>query len=480
MTVAATDVERFREVIAARLGLAFDDGKLGQLGELMRRRLDELGTTAASYLQALDARELSALAAELTVPETYFFRNIAQFHALAAVVLPERIKVRGPGVRLRMLSAGCATGEEPFSLAMTACDTPDCQPRIRAVDINPAALARAATGRYSTWALRETSAEARVRWFRPDGRDFMLDDAIRASVDFETRNLAVDDAELWQPGSYDVIFCRNVLMYFTPVVAREVVERIERALAPGGYLFLGHAETLRGLSQRFHLCHTHETFYYQRRDGGPVADFVYAPPSSPEAALVVEISDSWVDTIRRASERVHALALPLDVPVAPRWDLGAALDLLRRERYSEALDTLHALPADATQDPDVLLLRAVLLVHSGQLADADQAARHLLAIDELSAGAHYLLALCCEAAGELAKAGEHDRVAIYLDPSFAMPRLHLGVMARRAGERSAAQRELGQAMLLLQREDASRVVLFGGGFHREALIALCKAELGAS
>ena len=99
-------------------------------------------------------------------------------------------------MRLRMLSAGCATGEEPFSLAMIARDTPDChQPQIRAIDINPVVLARAAAGRYSTWALRETSAEARLRWFRPDGRDFLLDDTIRASVELEAKNLAVDDAE---------------------------------------------------------------------------------------------------------------------------------------------------------------------------------------------------------------------------------------------------------------------------------------------
>jgi chemotaxis protein methyltransferase CheR len=101
----------------------------------------------------------------------------------------------------------------------------------------------------------------------------------------------------------------------------------------------------------------------------------------------------------------------------------------------------------------------------------------LLLIDELNAGAHYLLALCREHHGHRERAGEHDRVAAYLDPSFAMPRLHLGLLARRAGDRTAACRELAQALLLLRREDASRLLLFGGGFSREALMGLCESSL---
>src|SRR6185369_13742864 len=104
------------------------------------------------------------------------------------------------------------------------------------------------------------------RWFTPVGRDFVLDDRVRASVRFEARNLVRDDPHLWQPNTYDIIFFRNVLMYFTPENAQAVIGRISRALRPGGYLFLGHAETLRGLSSDFHLRHTHDTFYYQQKD----------------------------------------------------------------------------------------------------------------------------------------------------------------------------------------------------------------------
>lgn len=137
---------------------------------------------------------------------------------------------------------------------------------------------------------------------------------------------------------------------------------------------------------------------------------------------------------------------------------------------------LSSLPPGSTGDPDVLLLKAVLLTHGGDLAVAEKACRELLGLDEMSAGAHYLMALCREDAGDRRGAVDHDQRAIYLDPGFAMPRLHLGLLARRAADPSGARRELEQALVLLQREEASRLLLFGGGFSREALIALCRAE----
>ena len=118
----------------------------------------------------------------------------------------------------------------------------------------------------------------------------------------------------------------------------------------------------------------------------------------------------------------------------PKWNLTRVLDLLQLERFADALDLIRAMPPEAARDPDVLLLSAVLLAHSGQLAAAAEVASRLLAIDELNAGAHYVLAMSLEGAGNRAAAINHDHVAVYLDPEFAMPRLHLGLLAKRAGD----------------------------------------------
>jgi chemotaxis protein methyltransferase CheR len=140
---------------------------------------------------------------------------------------------------------------------------------------------------------------------------------------------------------------------------------------------------------------------------------------------------------------------------------------------------LQALPEASRSDPDAQILRAALLTNSGNLSEARLVCAQILATDDLHAGARYLLALCHEHAGDRTAALEHNRVASYLDAGFAMPHLHLGLLARRGGDRERACSELRRAAALLELEDASRILLFGGGFTREALIDLCRSELRA-
>ena len=508
-----TEPERFRGWIAGRLGLNFDDTKLEFLADVLVRRASKKRLALRPYVDRLEGpdmdAELQALVVELTVPETYFFRHIDQLRAFADVALPQAQNRRGPLRTLSVLCAGCASGEEPYSLAMLVRECgvgSGWNVAIRALDINPTMLAKAARGVYSAWALRETPTISQQRWFKSVGREFVLEESIRAAVTFQEVNLAQEEgqAELWAPQTYDVIFCRNVLMYFTSECARALVGRLTHSLRPGGHLFLGHAETLRGMSKDYHLCHTHDTFYYQRKDrqlGDGASQSKAAPAVASDlnrredsTVSAVPAPDSawarsWVRTIQDASDRIQTLtersvagsaprggAVPSsEVPTATQLQL--AMELLEKERFSDALDLLSRLPVELEWDPDVLLLRAALLTHSGQLSAAERVSGQLLECDELNTGAHYLLALCRESAGDRQGALDHDEAAVYLDPGFAMPRVHLGLMARRAGDSEGARRELGQAVQLLKSEGASRLLLFGGGFTRDALIALCRAEL---
>jgi len=482
--------ERFRTVIATRMGLHFDDAKLEDLGELLQRRSAQRGVRGSAYLEELaggGGAEFGWLAAQLTVGETYFFRDANQFRALVEAALPERVRQRAGRRRLRLLSAGCASGEEPFSLAMTVRDhfpeTAGWDLGLRALDVNPAALEKAARGRYTAWSLRDTPPAARERHFRREGSEFVLDPAIRSMVDFHAATLGEEDAA-WGNEDYDIVFCRNVIMYLVPERMQAVVRQLTRALTPGGFLFLGHAETLRGLSHDFHLRHTHDTFYYQKRcePGPPTAAWFDVFPSPAPAAWTPEPLDtSWVEMIQAAADRIQQLAerpgrAPAEPAVRPACQVAAALDLLRREKYRDALAALPVEPGDA----DTQLLRAVLQVNCGAVAEAELLCRALLAGDDLNAGAHYVLALCREHAGDHEGAREQDRLAVHLDPEFAIPHLHLGLQARRAGDQGAARRELAQAVALLRREDAARILLFGGGFSREALLAFAQAQLAAS
>lgn len=488
---ALAEAKRFRELIAARLGLYFDDTKLVNLATLLAARS---GGDSARYLGALAAGPAAAdefhqLAAELTVTETYFYRAIDQIRAYAELALPTRLAQRMGDGPVRILSAGCASGEEPYTLAMVAHEVAPLAAHrlsVSAIDANPRMLAKARRAHYGRWAMRDMPEAARARWFRSDGDDWVLDDAIRHTVSFSQRNLALPDQAYWAPSSVDIVFCRNVLMYFTPAQAQAAVARIAHALAPGGYLFLGHAETLRGVSNDFHLCHTHDTFYYQRKLALDGRD--EAPPPLPAGASwhsAPAASDtSWIATIDGAARRIDALASAPPGPAAAQAapaapDLQQALASLHSEQFAQSLDQIDRLPLQYASDPDVLLLKAVSLCQSGTVAAAETVCRQLLAVDEFNAGARYILALCCEQHNDVPGARTHYQSAAYLDPGFAMARLRLGLLERRQRNLDAARQELGQALPLLQHEEAARLLLFGGGFTRETLIGLCRAELAA-
>jgi chemotaxis protein methyltransferase CheR len=472
----SADIERFRAIVVQRLGLKFEGGNLPYLVDVLRQRM--VATDSArfeSYVNQLTTspgQELAALAERLTVNETFFFRNADSLRAFTEVVLPGRVRAKPNDRRLRILSAGCASGEEPYSLAILVREAlPDFAAwdvKILGIDVSQAMLAKARQARYSSWSLRATSPDARSRYFRQEGGDFVLDPAIQKMVTFEERNLIDQDPLFWQSLACDVVFCRNVIMYFAPEQAQQVVQRIGQALLPGGSLFLGHAETLR-VTDEFILCQTRDAFYYHRDEEGQ------------DASAVVESAGSWVDVIARASDRIDTLAGETAPIIAARsWDLGPALEAVRQERFADALELMGALPPGADDDPDALLLRAVLLTNNGRLGESEAVCKRLLALDGLNAGAHYLMALCREHASDAPGAIEHDQTAIDLDASFAMPHLHLGIMAKRAGDVATAQRDLERALILLAGEDDSRVLLFGGGFSRETLLQLSRTELRAA
>lgn len=500
---ARQELERLREAVGELIGFGFEEDRLEQLGSALRRRVTELGLAGLdAYVACLRepecrARELPVIAGLVTVTETYFYRSFDQVSAFVEALAQERPL---PAKRLRILSAGCASGEEPYTLAMAlrehVSDIDTWDVKILAVDVNHTMLDKARTGRYSPWSLRATPESIKERYFKRIGGDFQLSPLIMSMVELRAHNLAELGDWPFDRLLADAIFCRNVIMYFAPEVMRNVIAHLTRSLAPGGYLFLGHAETLRGLSHDYHLCHTHGTFYYQKKRAHEIA--AQHNTRGSQAALKehplpnVEVeSTSWFEAIGAASRRVtemadaHGSAPRVDEarkepPVAPATDpkkLADVLELMRSEHFREALALLESMPAEACTHPDALLLSAVLLTNHGKIDLAELACEKLLNADDLNAGAHYLKGLCREHVGDDAGALEHDRIAAHLDPTFAMPRLHAGLLSKRGGDRPAARRELSHALVLLEKEETSRLVLFGGGFSRDALTTLCRNEL---
>lgn len=443
----------FVAAVASHFGLRIDERTASQV---IHKRAAARHLAVGDYLGRFEEHgELRALASELTTGETYFFRQPEQLDAFVEVALAERLARPATPRRLEILSAGCATGEEPYTIAMLL------QGRVPAgwtvaihgVDLDPRALAQAARGRYTRWSLRAVSPELERRWFTREGDGAVLSPVIRSAVTFAEHNLTLD-SELWQR-RWDIVLCRNVLMYLTEAHAEQLIERIAGALAPGGYLFVGYAEALRPRPAGTHTAEletvsSHGAFCYVRR--------------VPELAAIV-----------RASEPPDAAARLAHAAEALRTQIA---QLIRDERFDDARAVLAAVPP-VTGDRELLLLSAVVHLSLGELDDVEHDCQRVLALDGGSAAAHYLLAQCHETTGDTGGAIDHARMAGSLDPSFALAHLQLGRLARRAGDPATARGALATALALLEREDPARLALFGGGFGRGALTGMCRAELDA-
>lgn len=259
---------KIRDLIYQVSGIYQPDEKLYLLASRCTRRMTAVKAKSPSeYLEFLTIRgnrdaELRALLNEITIGETYMFRSPAQLEAMRHIILPQIIQSKSAMgfKRLRLWSAGCSTGEEPYTLAMFLLEesakllsgwTFD----ILASDLNDNSLAVAKAGIYGEYALRSTTDALRRKYFKPhDEKRLQVNDLLKSIVRFDRVNLS-DDSKMTFLKGMDIIFCCNVLIYFDLNSKRRVTQHFFSNLLPGGYLFLGHAESLYQVDDRFRLVH---------------------------------------------------------------------------------------------------------------------------------------------------------------------------------------------------------------------------------
>lgn len=266
---------KIRDLIYRVSGIYHSEEKLYLLTSRCERRIAALGASgAAEYLEHLSTRphrdvELRLLLNEITIGETYMFRHPAQLDALRNVIFPQILELKGGHAvkRLRFWSAGCSTGEEPHALAMFLLEQKEKQLAgwsfdILASDLNDNSLETARAGIYGEYALRSTSEALRRKYFKDVGdKKLQASHQLKSQIRFDRINLSDDSKMLFQE-SLDVIFCCNVLIYFDLASKRRVVDRFYSNLMPGGYLFLGAAESLFQVNDTFRLVHFPGTTAY--------------------------------------------------------------------------------------------------------------------------------------------------------------------------------------------------------------------------
>jgi chemotaxis protein methyltransferase CheR len=261
------ELVQIRDLIYQVAGIFHPDNKLRLLLDRCARRMKVLKINGLrEYFECLTTHparqaELVALLNEITIGETCFFRNQPQLDALCQIVIPKILETKSnlPLRRLRMWSAGCSTGEEPYTLNMLVLEEThgrlkDWTVEILATDLNERSLAHARNGLYGSYSTRHLASYYRQKYFKPSGEQLQIRPEACIGVNFSRLNLS-DDARMTLMKSLDVIFCCNVLIYFDLASKRRVIQHFYNNLLPHGYLFLGHSESLYGVSEEFRLVH---------------------------------------------------------------------------------------------------------------------------------------------------------------------------------------------------------------------------------
>ncbi len=270
------DFLKFREFFYRKTGIQFEDSKRYFVDKRIIERIEATGTeTFRTYFTLLrfqaSGEELQTLTNLMTVNETYFFREEYQFRCLVESLLPEIVERKQPGQTIRIWSIPSSTGEEPYSIALyltERCPLIDqWDMELISSDIDTDVLTRARQGKYSQRSVQHLPADLLKRHFRktPDG-DFQISDDFREAVEFTRVNLA-EPSDTRAYRGFDVIFCRNLLIYFDDLSRRKAAEVFFDALNPGGFVCLGHSESMSRITSLFNVRKFPQAIVYQKPEG---------------------------------------------------------------------------------------------------------------------------------------------------------------------------------------------------------------------
>lgn len=469
-TLSTGQFQALANRIAEYSGFLLDGGRHRSLESALAVRMETLQLEDIGlYVQQLDHAELHRLTELVVNHETQFFRTPAHHRALREEILPALHRERPTNQPLRCWSAGCATGEEPYSIAISILETlGEPLPRtidIHATDISAQALAKARAARYRGRTLTNVAPEELRRRFVPDHGTFLVRPEVSALVKFEQHNLHAA-FPAWAR-SIDIISCQNVTIYFSVDVVRSLMARFFDVLTPGGYLFLGFSETLWRIFDRFETVEVAGAFVYRK----PVPRVFGLKPRP----LVRERKGTRElrPLERKGTRELRPTALestavqrerPAPVrrqPVAEQQhmaDFERGMAQFRAGALDDALATLQRVNPDQTTYPQALAAIARIHADRGAWDMAAAEARRAIELDVLTVDAHVLLGMLAANQERWDEAVGHLERVRYLAPYAPLPSFHLANAYRGQKRPDLAEREYRSTLRKLAQLDATEVV----------------------
>jgi chemotaxis protein methyltransferase CheR len=485
--LSSADHQLFHDFLITHSGLHFERRNLKILERGLATRMAALRIgSCREYYEYLSGKrdnrqELQKLLPFLTVGETYFFRYHAHYDALRTILATELAGKKEK--RIRLWSAGCSTGEEPYSMAITVMESlPDWRERdikILATDINNRSIKKGREGVYGPWAMRVIERNYLDRYFTTIGRSYLVKDEVKSLVDFSHLNLLADDfpTPAGEFRDIDVVFCRNVMIYFSLATTRQVVEKIAATLAPGGCLFLGHAETLSQISSGFDRHSQAGGFYYRARQERETPTRPEEPaPSSTRVQKPVRLPPPRPTPSPAPKEHPPVRVAP--PPVAdPELLFRKVVSLFDAEKFEDASRVLDELLATQPDHTGALVIRGFIQANGGRFQDAFATCSSVLEMDDLLPEAYFLRALLLDINDSPDEAIQEYRKTILLQMDFVMSHYHLGRLYYRQGNTKAGARELRNTLKILEKGHQGSIIPFSGGLTREVILQQVSDEL---
>ncbi|WP_321939721.1 CheR family methyltransferase [Burkholderia cepacia] len=387
-----------------------------------------------AYWQQLNASadERRALIELFVVPETWFFRDREAFATLARLAADRLAAL--PGRVIRVLSAPCSTGEEPFSAAMALLDAglDPASFTIDAIDLSTRAIEQARLGCYGRNAFRGTATEFRARHFTPTREGWLLDERVRACVQFSQANLVEPAADTGL--RYDFVFCRNVLIYFDRDAQDRVIRALGERLADDGVLFVGPAETGVAMRHGMRSARVPLAFAFHREPAGAAPDAYAARPAAPLSVAAAPYRRAERFTVAPPAATRPVLAVAPPAMHAAAFDARADLPAVAAEPVAPV-----ATGAPVAEGPAPTLEDAQALANAGAFDEAERVLAQFSARVGPHADAFYLNGLIADARGRASEAGDFYRKALYLRPTHHEALTHLATLLDVGGDRAGAQ-----------------------------------------
>lgn len=480
-----TDLEcaQVSEVIANRTGIRVSADRCSELECTLSAAARELGIAVPSLVRRLLAHqttreELKVLASHLTVGETYFFRDPAIFEVLENCVLPGLISSRTCDRHLRVWSAGCSTGEEAYSIAIVLDRLlPDLQHwnvTLLATDVNVRALQKAAEGVYSDWSFRGVPSSTRDKYFtRVRSGRYAIQARIRRMVSLGYLNLAEETYPSLSNNTngMDLIFCRNVLMYFCAQPAQRVVGNFWRALVDEGWLVVSPSETSAALFSAFTVSSRGGAILYRKVEPEPA--------STPLLAQALEHSAIILETAAAPGPGMPGvMPKPAHASEAEDDPRQLAAQLYGEGRYHAVAESLERWLAAHPDDASAMTLLARAQANLGQLSDALKWIDTAISRNRLDPVLHYLRATVLGELGSVAEAVGALKQTLYLDAECVLAHFGLAVLARRRGKLRESQKHRENALALLQHRPPQEILPDSEGMTAGRLWEMLRVSLG--